>query len=250
MKISPFNLDLSYVDLIFEVTRKCNMQCPHCIRGEAQNVNISKKVIDSVLSQIGSVSVFTVSGGEPLLNLRAINYILNQMNERGVFFQEFWFATNGTILTKGVEDLIRNLYYCATDKDISGIRVSIDPYHEDIINRWKWEDLKETLNYRDGIDINFEMRGAPEPRYLISDGRAKDNYYSERKPEPSLYLCEDGRISGALYITVYGDLISTCDASYETMMLPEFKIGNVKDGICEILANYFNAYPQYVDKFN
>ena len=31
---------------VIEVTRRCNMQCRHCLRGDAQNVDISNEIID------------------------------------------------------------------------------------------------------------------------------------------------------------------------------------------------------------
>ena len=29
--------------MAIEVTRRCNMACPHCLRGEAQGINIDTK---------------------------------------------------------------------------------------------------------------------------------------------------------------------------------------------------------------
>lgn len=32
-------------NLIFEVTRKCNLHCEHCLQGNAQNLDLSKEIV-------------------------------------------------------------------------------------------------------------------------------------------------------------------------------------------------------------
>ena len=43
--------------LAIEVTRRCNMKCNHCLRGDAQNLDIST----AVLSGIASISTLLPS---------------------------------------------------------------------------------------------------------------------------------------------------------------------------------------------
>ena len=54
--------------LILEVTRRCNMCCDHCLRGDAQDLDMQKETVDALLEQVGSIGGVTFSGGEPLLN--------------------------------------------------------------------------------------------------------------------------------------------------------------------------------------
>lgn len=54
--------------LILEVTRKCNLHCAHCLRGDAQCVDMSKSTIDKLMPMLGKVSSVTFTGGEPSLN--------------------------------------------------------------------------------------------------------------------------------------------------------------------------------------
>lgn len=42
-------------ELAIEVTRKCNMKCAHCLRGEAQKRNIHKAYITKALQDISSI---------------------------------------------------------------------------------------------------------------------------------------------------------------------------------------------------
>lgn len=56
---------LNIYNLVLEVTRRCNMCCAHCLRGEAQNMDMQKETIDKLLDQTDSISMVTFSGGEP-----------------------------------------------------------------------------------------------------------------------------------------------------------------------------------------
>ncbi len=35
--------------LAFQVTRKCNQECLHCCKGQMQNVDMSKEIVNKVL---------------------------------------------------------------------------------------------------------------------------------------------------------------------------------------------------------
>ena len=59
-------------NIAIEVTRKCNMGCEHCLRGNAQNMDIDFGYIDSFLNDVSSIGTITFSGGEPALNVEAI----------------------------------------------------------------------------------------------------------------------------------------------------------------------------------
>lgn len=39
--------------LAIEVTRRCNMKCNHCLRGDAQNLDISTAVLSGIASSVG-----------------------------------------------------------------------------------------------------------------------------------------------------------------------------------------------------
>lgn len=53
--------------LSIELTRKCNLNCDFCSRGEAQNLTITKQIIDEILDEMLNVTIFNIriNGGEP-----------------------------------------------------------------------------------------------------------------------------------------------------------------------------------------
>lgn len=53
---------LPFRRMMFEITRRCNLCCAHCFRGDPQNVDISEEIIDRSLDQISSCFSFDVTG--------------------------------------------------------------------------------------------------------------------------------------------------------------------------------------------
>ena len=87
------NLNLTYLTL--EVTRRCNMGCAHCLRGEAENLDMTKEIVDKALEDVEFISSLTLSGGEPTLNTELIRYILDVCIEKEIVIEELFVATNG-----------------------------------------------------------------------------------------------------------------------------------------------------------
>ena len=67
-----------------EVTRRCNMACGHCLRGDAENVDLTGMDIDSILDQTEAIGRLILTGGEPTLNMGAIQHIANGIAQRGI----------------------------------------------------------------------------------------------------------------------------------------------------------------------
>lgn len=65
-------MDIRIDSLILEVTRRCNMCCPHCLRGDAENMDADIDLIPQIFEGITEVGTLTFSGGEPSLNTKYI----------------------------------------------------------------------------------------------------------------------------------------------------------------------------------
>lgn len=86
----------------FEITRRCNLACEHCIRGEAQNMDMSPKVIDRFYDGISELQEIIFTGGEPLLNIEGMDYVISQSIRRNFPLYSLIFTTNGTIFNSDV----------------------------------------------------------------------------------------------------------------------------------------------------
>lgn len=67
--------------LTIELTRRCNMSCEHCLRGDAQNVTISEEIIDKIFEDTENCLQLYVAGGEPLLEPDRLRYLLDKVSK-------------------------------------------------------------------------------------------------------------------------------------------------------------------------
>lgn len=116
-------LNINY--LYLEVTRRCNLECAHCLGGERQNVDMSEEILDNILKDVTHIHVLDLGGGEPLLVPQVIESIIDKINIYGIKVDKIHFTTNGTILTSRVVDIIRRLQNIASLE----VRLSHDKFH-------------------------------------------------------------------------------------------------------------------------
>ena len=140
----------------FEITRKCNMKCLHCMRGEAQDLTISKQVIDECLDNIAGMYDFILTGGESFLEPDMIEYLFDEIIRREITVYGFSCVTNGSVRSEKVAkawnrlaDYIAARYKLTEDaegdrkylRSIGRITVSYDKYHQleyDAVETVKW----------------------------------------------------------------------------------------------------------------
>jgi len=101
-----------------EITRKCNFRCEYCIYGkhykktrDHENITISIKVLNKIVNFIiqhskGEKEIKVgFFGGEPLLAIKEIKYIINKIEP--YFKKIFWrMTTNGSLLNEKVIDFL------------------------------------------------------------------------------------------------------------------------------------------------
>lgn len=125
-----------FAGLVIEVTRRCNMRCKHCGRGEAQNITITKEIIDRIFENVQDCLSLYVAGGEPLLEPDILLYLLNKARSwtRLVSLE---ITTNGSILDERIvyalEELCKEpIHPDFNEKDITKsvqLTISNDEYH-------------------------------------------------------------------------------------------------------------------------
>lgn len=232
----------SACDVVIEVTRRCNMCCAHCLRGDAEAVDIQERYIDAFLDSFanaGYISSLTFTGGEISLNIPAIRYTLNAVRERNISVGSFYMVTNGKAVDKMVELALASLEwwnYCDDKDDYScGLCISSDDFHEEI--------PRESASILGGLRYNRNDKVTDfRKQYLINEGRAKTinaNQILKREPIVSELVIEYERdckprneaginiTDGELYLNAIGDVVVGCDWSYESQR--KYRIGNVMD---------------------
>ena len=128
--------------LAVEITRRCNMACGHCLRGDAENVDLTGMDIDSVLDQAEAIGRLIITGGEPTLNMGAIQHIANGIARRGIPLMRVQIITNGLAYEERLVALAKRFTEITRLTQVHGygntkqepwrvsIGVSLDRYHE------------------------------------------------------------------------------------------------------------------------
>lgn len=227
-------------NITIEVTRRCNLNCKHCMRGDCQNIDIDYRYIDLLLKCNHYIYKLFFSGGEPLLNTQAIIYAINKIIEENLFVFSIGFNTNATIYDeKLISNLLKYQEYCLKkfpelyqSNDISnsvGIIFSNDQFHNydpKIIEKYKYLSDK----------INFQKTGTLDELEdeIILSGKAKGNFYFGKyfnfenktieieKLDSNSYL-----FSNYFYITSKGDITTQGDGSYIDM--DHYNLGNLEE---------------------
>ena len=90
-------LIFDYVSI--EITRQCNLKCRHCLRGDAQDIDIDLRTIDALVEQTAKIYNLSFTGGEPTLNVPAMAYTLEALRGHKVPLHSVEVATNGMVLS-------------------------------------------------------------------------------------------------------------------------------------------------------
>lgn len=252
---------LHIYNLILEVTRRCNMSCSHCLRGEPEDKNIQPDTIDAVLANITSINTISFTGGEPTLNPEAIRHTLDTAKRNKIPVQNIFIAINGSQVTDEFLKICDDWHsYCIASsynlpKDTYGLGL------EEWQKRFTHEDLSENMigctltvssdNFHDMIPMENLIKLATRNyvynlkantkefnecgRYptIIASGRALDNFDSTWMRQPiqtELEYDYDGTNSDQcyieeLYINANGDILTNCDLSYNDQ--EEYRIGTI-----------------------
>lgn len=203
----------------FEVTRRCNLSCPHCMRGEAQDLDMGINIVKSVLDCISSLNYINFTGGEPSLNNSCIRSIINEIKSRNIEVYGFDVVSNGVDSDK-ISELINILSefknYCFDKRiDTSRLAISRDIYHPDC-------KLSK-------FDCNFEIINRREDFDLLNLGRARDLDCKKIKHEKHTInvIRQDDysiMINNGIIISANGDVRLSVDYEYSSQ---DDVIGNV-----------------------
>lgn len=163
------------------LTHRCNMACPHCLRGTPENTDISPDTIDALLEQTEMIDTLSLTGGEPLLAVETIKYIAYGLAKRGIMLFRLQIVTNGfeyneqfveaVKMYRQIIDISRregcedDTYDPIDEKWRILIGVSWDKYHEtpDICEA-NFERYKEAL---EGVADVLKIRHGNAPTWLI-----------------------------------------------------------------------------------
>lgn len=193
--------------LSIEITRRCNMSCAHCMRGDAQNTDINHQYIKNILKNFRSIQHFNITGGEPSLNTKAMRYILKQLKLYNIHVNDFYIVTNGSpsSISKEFIDICSELYEYQEEKDENChmLEMSDDKYHD---NRYHQKVIAALKQYP-----FFGLREQAKYIFLFKEGRCTTGFSN---PIHRIYLTSENYVYGDIYLNAEGKILSNGDLSY------------------------------------
>lgn len=237
---------LSTHDLVLEVTRRCNMSCAHCLRGNSQDADMTPETLRRVFEIFKDVDEITFTGGEPSLNVPIINQTIDILEQNNIHPGSFFIATNGK---ENVDELLQacdRLYKLCHDitnaktleyTDIrwlhklmnreeayGGLALSADPYHEPI----PLENVLKLMSRTYFTDVKIqEFKKDPFPQLIRAGSAVFLPSELTREPYISNASASGPDCFEQVYISSNGDILFDSDLDYANQ--PYYKMGSIYD---------------------
>jgi hypothetical protein len=206
------------------------MHCAHCLRGQAENKDLSPEYLHQLLDQTDSIGSLAFTGGEPTLNLPIIAETLRYCKKHKIPVYDFYLVTNGKKITSQFLTLMIKWYAycleCGGASECSGVALSKDIYHEPI-NRHN-EMMLQGLGFYRPEDKSRDYTKYPplnlgNARQLAQTNEPLRLEEIDAEKEGDTIRIIDTTVT----LTAEGDLLSECDYEYSDPY--SVWICNVKD---------------------
>lgn len=176
---------LAFLNLQIEITRRCNLQCAHCMKGDAQSVVLEKAVIDKLLDKTVAIGSLHITGGEPFADVNTMRYLIDGIIDRDIPVNNILITTNGLLIDDSCRDIFQRLYNHLKAKHkfvykeempvewLKGkcvIRISVDQFHG--TNK---DSIYENVNKILGEYAEVKLYGVGDVVKAIGRGKDIDN---------------------------------------------------------------------------
>lgn len=255
MNFETDEINLPLYNLMLEVTRKCNLHCEHCMRGEPQNLDMSDEILEEVFRQIDHTYHLSLTGGEPFLAPHVLEKMVDIIIDRNIKVFRCTTVDNGTILNelgirsiKALNRLGEYIYNSVWSEDTRNdpkeklpisVSISNSQYHKNDIQKaiefyksyaneyvnvddqGEWETgLKDKQG---NVIKNKDIKGTG--KWLKKEGRAKENNLPTAKYITDTYqveflISEDENkvaVKTGIQICANGNVVLLEPLSFETM---------------------------------
>lgn len=217
------------------------MQCGHCLRGEAERVNMKQQTVKNAVSKIESyINYVTVSGGEPTLNPTFPEMLAQELENYNVQFDAFYTVVNGTSFPEKFAAGLNHLFRLANAQNMCRVEYSNDDLHRGQKARVVYNLEKFGYAY-DDITGNYDEHMSFFGKKYIGEHQRQHRFPNViqmgtaaswgTKPVHIYGYHFDGKnIDGEFYINAHGEVFPACDLSYNFMRNnQDLCLGNVND---------------------
>lgn len=217
------DIEVDYLNI--EVTRKCNEKCDHCLRGEAQDINITEEVCTNLLKNITAITNLLITGGEPTLNPEGIINLLDYIMAKQITVYRFTMYTNGLVFPEKLLIKILDFIVYCEESELCTVGISK--------SRWRTTSPNSLIEKRLNL-FKFCRDDKDYTKYkteLIDKGLANFNGIGRKNVEilpklsPTLYEDQDYVYVETISVTSDGYILRDCDYSYDEV--EKISVGNI-----------------------
>jgi len=228
-------------NLVIEVTRRCNANCDHCLRGEAQDVSIDHADLYKLFAQVREIRTITLSGGEPSLAVERIRFIRRLLQKKKIPVSDFYIVTNALQVNREFVKEMLEWWLMCSDNEMSQVSISNDEFHPEadeeqvkLLHALKFTSFREPTAEKD----RRHVMGWRNLDSVIAQGRGAG--IGGRHVTATSYgidFEERAITEGEVYVNALGKIIAGCDFSYDSQLSQE--ICSVND---DIWAEFVDQY--------
>ena len=214
---------LKIKNLTLEMTRRCNYTCPHCMRGESQNYDLSietiNKLFDNEEFTLVEVEDIFITGGEPFYNPEAFLYLIEKIWNSNVQVKDFGCIVNGSIYEEKVMKSLEKLL-------LKGVNVKLftnfDQYHffeDSVVAKLRQYEFYEyrKANINNDLLYRFGRAKANDLGDVFLTAEQEELFYRYNYSYMRFWQDKDYLLVRDLYVTAkgtFGNLV-TYNADYE-----------------------------------
>ena len=124
------------------MTRRCNLKCKWCSKGEPQNLDITTEIIDKTLNEVSDyyINCIRVTGGESFLVPELVTYLIDKIIDKKIKINMIHIISNATIINEDIKNaIIRFIEY---GKTIQEERKNIKEYFSDKLSKPNYKKVQ------------------------------------------------------------------------------------------------------------
>ncbi len=229
---------------ILELTRRCNMECKHCLRGAQRNEELPRKYVHDFFSRVDVIQSITLSGGEPSIAPHIIQEVAEEVTITGIDIQNFFIVTNGKEVSDDFLASVEAMKKVCSQNDKSHIEISNHMYNKGLTekNVQRLKTLSIPVRNKYNSQLYF-------PYVIYNEGYAKENKIGYREyPLPAYrkkYIDFDHEYLSKkimLYLNTRGNVLYGCGWSYDSQENDQHIICEAKDFSFDRFLNFFVRY--------
>ena len=262
-KFDEYPVIVNQLELV--LTQKCNLNCPHCMRGCASDKSMSEEVLDAIFKKVRVAKSLCLGGGDVSLEPELIRKVIASMKKNKAIAHVVAFPTNGIVLNDEIIGALKDFeryIYDSTGGELSPyfgkspvtIEISIDDFH---LEQMKKQNIdfdvvrKNIRRYAQEFGSNGVTFFTSTDFHLINEGKAKtleteinkaDLNTNYEYPFATTYSPELNKglafLGGILTVSTDGEIIPTA-CSYKNEKL--YSAGNIKHDKLSTILGRVNA---------